>query len=290
MKRIQIPDGHRRCNQCNAIKPLESGFRQGGRRYKVCNDCRRQHKIRQRGKHVENYRTGLPEKGEVRVEFTPVSQNRKLGPIPASKTSAETCPPSCAWFNNGCFGEASFTRMWWRKVHKMGITWTEFIDEIRSLQPGTVWRHNTVGDLPGEGEELDTAKVIELAEASAHTKGFTFTHKKRFTHPYDVLPFLAYVCSKGLTVNLSCDSMEEADIVLAQTWHPPVTVVLPEDQEGNFFRTPAGNRGIVCPAVTKHLTCKECKICSVPNRKSIVGFPAHGNLKEQMTVQLRRKG
>lgn len=290
MKKIEIPAGHRRCYQCNRIKPLEQGFRQGKRRYKVCNDCRREHARRTSGKHVENYRTGLPTEGELRVDFILASQNRKLGQIPASKTSAETCPPSCAWFNNGCFGEASFTRHWWRQVPKTGLQWRVFLEHIRALPAGQVWRHNTVGDLPGVGEEVYCEAVIELALANGESKGFTFTHKKRWTWDcWDPLSFYRYICDLGFTVNISCDSMEEVDLIMAQPDHPPTSVVLPEDFEGEYFTTPAGNKGIVCPAVTKHLTCEQCKLCTVADRKSVVGFPAHGNLKEAMTVQIRRK-
>ncbi len=279
--------GYRRCNQCYRVKHLEQGFRQGGKRYKTCNLCRQEARIKKRGKGKPmNYRKGLRESGEIRVTWTRVSNNRKLGHIPTTMTSPETCPKSCAWYNAGCFGEQSFLRHFWRMVEN-NLTWNEFLKKVRALPAGQVWRHNTVGDLPGHNEYLDVPKLLELSQASQHTRGFTFTHKKLSGYPFETMSLLRKITDMGFTINMSCDSLKEADELLLREDIPPVTVVLPEDEKRSHFRTPGGNMVTVCPHVRVGITCKDCKLCTVPHRKGIVGFPAHGNMKKLISLRLK---
>lgn len=251
MNKVEIPAGKRRCNQCNEVKPLESGFRQSGRRYKVCNDCRYR---AAHGAKVENYRTGLRTVGpEPVVGWVRISSNRKLGRIPVSMTSSETCPRSCAWFNAGCFGEFSFQRHWWRRVPEHGLRWGLFVAKVRRLPAGQIWRHNEVGDLPGEGESLRFDLLMDLVRAARHTRGFTF----------------------------------EADRMLAIPNAPPVTALIPEGEKRPSFRSPAGNMVTVCPAFRAKITCDKCQICTHPTRKGIVAFSAHGNLRKVISLRLK---
>jgi len=57
--------------------------------------------------------------------------------------------------------------------------------------------------------------------------------------------------------------------------------VLPNEQMTNTT-TPNGNKVIVCPVVTgKAKSCATCKLCAIPTRRSIIGFPAHGTSKKK---------
>ena len=38
--------------------------------------------------------------------FIRTSSNQKLGPLPATTTSAESCPPTCSFLKNGCYADA----------------------------------------------------------------------------------------------------------------------------------------------------------------------------------------
>jgi hypothetical protein len=55
----------------------------------------------------------------------------------------------------------------------------------------------------------------------------------------------------------------------------PVVVLQPEDAPADV-RTPAGREVVICPAQTSGLTCAQCRRCSHPFRRSIIGFRAHG--------------
>jgi hypothetical protein len=84
---------------------------------------------------------------------------------------------------------------------------------------------------------------------------------------------------QGFTVNLSSDSVTEADKLLALDIGP-VAVVVPDDQRSNFT-TPAGHRVVICPNVrNKKITCEKCRLCARASRKVIVGFPVHGTGKK----------
>jgi hypothetical protein len=68
----------------------------------------------------------------------------------------------------------------------------------------------------------------------------------------------------------------------------PVTTVLHSDEKRKSFLSPNGNKIVVCPAAIRDdIDCATCKLCAVPTRKSIVGFPAHGSQKTKVNSTLR---
>jgi hypothetical protein len=209
------------------------------------------------------------------------SRNSKTGPIPVSTTSADTCPAACP-FNHqnegGCYAEANFhLRQHWNKVSsgKRGDSnWSSFTSQIAKLRDGQLWRHNQAGDLPGEGNEIDTAQLSQLVEANKGKRGFTYTHKPLTA---ENAAAIKDANANGFTINLSGNNLAHADELASQKI-APVVVVLPASVEGNVtVATPAGHRVVVCPATYREdVNCASCGLCQVRDRKVIVGFPAHG--------------
>ena len=81
--------------------------------------------------------------------------------------------------------------------------------------------------------------------------------------------------------------MEQAD-----TYHElgiaPVTVVLSEDAPNMGNKTPNGLPIVVCPAQTQEdMACNICELCQKRDRKSIVGFKAHGSRRKKLTKKLQ---
>jgi len=63
---------------------------------------------------------------------------------------------------------------------------------------------------------------------------------------------------------------------------------LPSDAPHQGNVTPNGLPIVVCPAqTTKGIQCATCKLCQVRDRKSIVGFLAHGVKAKQLTEKLK---
>lgn len=281
--------GRRRCPQCWRWRPIQDFRRRNGDgEVRWCIGCRDRYK---------NWEArSLKEKKSARritkrigdgytATFVPVSHNRKLGPIPSSMTDRASCPPACPFMDSGCYAETNLLGWHFRRVGQVGMTWTDFCDRIRRLPAGQIWRHNVAGDLPGKGDELDVDALALLVEANRGRLGFTFTHKPLKARRARVA--IAAANAAGFTVNLSADNLRDADSKAA-LGIAPVAVVLPNGTTDSL-RTPAGRKVIVCPAVTSHLTCERCQLCAKPQRKAIVGFPAHGVAKQLVTEIVRSR-
>jgi hypothetical protein len=289
----------KRCPQCWRDKPV-SAFRRrkaGFPLTRLCLDCRKRYggweaktlreKLAGAAPRVDPAPTG-------RVTFARRSGNRKLGGIPSSISERGTCPPSCGLYDAGCYASYGMLGAHWRRTSDRGLPWPEFLARVRALPEGTLWRHNEAGDLAGTGEDLDGPMLVELVEANRGRRGFTFTHRLA----PDNFELFQWANLEGFTVNLSADSLEQADALYqdptdddAFTRAGPVAVLLPYDAPDVGIRTPAGRRVVVCPAQTSGLTCAECELCSHPFRHSIVGFKSHGQFKRHVPelVQLRRR-
>lgn len=223
----------------------------------------------------------------MKVLFTLVSRNKKTGPIPVSTTSKETCPNSCPYKNHGCYAETGVIAIWWRKVSRgeIGLNWNQFLNEIKKLHYGALWRHNQAGDLPGKGESIDAIKLAQLVMANRNRKGFTYTHK--YTDKSN-LKLIRSANKNGFTINLSGNSLAHAD-ELVKLKVGPVTCVLPSWINGNKNRTiftPKGNKVVICPATyMDNVTCASCRLCQRVDRSVIIGFPAHG-IREAMVSNI----
>jgi hypothetical protein len=157
------------------------------------------------------------------------------------------------------------------------MPWGDFVSQIAALPAGTFWRHNQAGDLPGIGDTIDAAALTSLVTANNGKRGFTYTHKPATAAN---VAAIKDANANGFTINLSGNNLVHAD-QLAELNAGPVVVVLPADQSENTV-TPAGRKVIVCPAsIRDDVSCATCKLCAIGNRKTIIGFPAHGAAKRK---------
>ena len=216
--------------------------------------------------------------------ITPKSKNAKVGKIPTTTSTATTCPSACPFKDNGCYAESGPLKLHWLKVTegKRGDDWSTFLDKIKELPAGSKWRHNQAGDLPGDTQDLDSTKCVDLAKANEGKRGFTYTH-------YDVLDnFQNAITVKmmnhlGFHVNVSANNLDHAD-QLCDLDIAPVATVLPIEQTTNTV-TPKGRKVVVCPATYKDdVSCADCMLCEKRDRKVIVGFPAHGTSKKKASA------
>ena len=216
--------------------------------------------------------------------ITPKSKNAKVGKMAVTTSTATTCPAACPFRDNGCYAESGPLKLHWLKVTKgeRGDDWSTFLDKIKELPAGSKWRHNQAGDLPGDTQDLDSTKCVDLAKANEGKRGFTYTH-------YDVLDNFQNAITVnmmnhlGFTVNVSANNLEHAD-QLCDLDIAPVATVLPIEQTTNTV-TPKGRKVVVCPATYKDdVSCADCMLCEKRDRKVIVGFPAHGTSKKKASA------
>ena len=239
------------------------------------------------------------------VHITMKSNNKKVGKIPVSTTSASTCPAICP-FNHanegGCYANAGPLAMHWTKVTdgNRGDTWSVFTGKIANLKDGQLWRHNQAGDLAGDGKRLDAKANFQLSEANKGKRGWTYTHYDVINNKHNA-NVVEQMVSDGFVVNLSGNNLAHAD-ELYNTRIAPVTTVMPSTYERqstkqgewtetlteykqridiNNIKTDAGRKVVVCPATyMDDMSCEDCKLCA-RLRDAIVGFPAHGNGKKK---------
>jgi hypothetical protein len=219
------------------------------------------------------------------AHLTLKSDNTKTGPIPVSITTREACPSDCAFRNNGCYAESGPIGIHWRAVTQgeRGMGWEMFCDAVATLPPDQLWRHNAAGDLPGNGTDIDELALERLVDANWGRRGFTYTHYRPTQHNADAI---SRANIQGFTVNLSANTLQEAD-TFADMGIAPVVTVLPRDQRENV-KTPRGRTVVVCPAVTRDdVSCATCQLCARVGRETIVGFPAHGTGAKKVELYLR---
>jgi len=223
---------------------------------------------------------------DYRVALTAKSSNAKTGPIPVSTTTADTCPNSCPLKAKGCYAKGGPLAIHWRAITegRRGGSWDAFCSSVSLLPEGQLWRHNQAGDLPGNGETIDSAALRQLVKANKGRRGFTYTH---YLPTRSNLAAIRAANKGGFTVNLSADNLAEAD-QLAGKKAGPVVVVLPSDAPEKTV-TPEGRQVIACPAETRDsVTCASCQLCARADRHGIIiGFRAHGSGKKAATVVAR---
>lgn len=218
-----------------------------------------------------------------KILFTRISRNAKTGPIPVSMSVKQTCPDACPLKAGGCYASGGPINLHWLRLSNgfTGMLWAEFVQAVKGLRRGQLWRHNQAGDLPGENNTIDGTALAQLVQANAGKLGFTYTHK----------PVLQGQCGKaivtanrkaiadankgGFVVNLSANTLAHAD-ELADLGIGPVVTLLPSTQTANTV-TPKGRKVVICPAThMDNVSCDSCRLCSKGNRSHIIGFPSHG--------------
>ena len=231
------------------------------------------------------------------VQFTLKSRNAKVGAMPVSTTSDDTCPDVCPLKAAGCYAKAWPLGMLWQSLSRTtagelfrsggnmikSLKWSAFCDMVAALPKGTLWRHNQAGDLPGQGDAIDTVALAQLVKANKGRRGFTYTHKPiNGPHGKVNAKVIKAANARGFAVNLSADNLREAD-KLVDASVGPVVVVLPDTVQGHAdITTPKGRRVVVCPATyLEPVSCATCQLCQRQERKVIVGFPAHGASKRK---------
>lgn len=225
-----------------------------------------------------------------RVSFTFRSGNRKTGPIPVSMTESVSCPQSCP-LHTVCYAKSGGpVHMQWLRLDsgRTGYSWDSFLHLVQSLPKTidnhpTLWRHNAAGDLPGHGDHLDIILLEQLVAANGGRAGYTYTHKPLRTEAEREA--IRSANANGFTINLSAHGPVDADR-LADLGIAPVVTVMPVDAPDKFI-TPKGRTIVVCPAYKiEGMTCSTCRACAIPTRKTIIGFPLHGQKKNKITIPL----
>ena len=222
------------------------------------------------------------------VHFVRKSSNAKTGPIPTTTSPRSSCPQECPLAGDGgCYAEAGYyTRMNWDKVDsgERGDTWDTFLSKVRKLPEGQLWRHNVAGDLPPDDTgRINGPRLWDIVAANTGRKGFTYTHYN--PHDEHNRGFIEGANRVGFTINVSCNSPEEA-LAMQGTIEAPLVTIVP----GDYWGEDGKRKGSIvrCPAEYRDdVSCAKCGLCQRADRKDIVGFTVHGARAKRADVIAR---
>jgi hypothetical protein len=207
-----------------------------------------------------------------------------------SSCGPATCPEACPLKAKGCYAASGPLNLHWKNVTegKAGVSWSAFTAQIAALPEGQAWRHNQAGDLPGDNDRIDVAKLSALVEANRGRTGWSYSHKPVNAKHIANRRAIAKANAGGFTINLSADTLAEADELAALNVGPVVVVLDAQDGTRADTVTPAGRRVVTCPATYRDdVTCASCLLCARRNRTTIVGFPAHGTYRKAAAAVAR---
>lgn len=220
-----------------------------------------------------------------RFHMTRVSGNAKTGPIPVTTSSENTCPTTCPLFGKGCYAKSGPLALHWRKVsdenEKRSLSESDFLDAVKQLPKGQLWRHNQAGDLPHTNGKINIRFANELNKANRGKKGFTYTH-----HDLSEINNLTVVQSmnaSGFTVNHSADNVQAAVEAYKSLKGVPVVTLLPLDAPN--VQTVSGVKVVACPAEkSDKVNCANCALCADRKRDYVIGFRVHGTQKKAANI------
>jgi len=199
------------------------------------------------------------------------SENKKLGGgVRATYRKVDqTCPQECQFLQDGggCYAMRGSVKYHADKSEHAphdGQVIREYLEELPLRKKV---RHHISGDffVEDEPDEAYIRGLLQGHQERPDLQGWTYTHG------WERLRARRLNAPRSLTVNASCDSLEAAQRAKDQGW--PVTVVLPEDSDGDEL--PDGTRVVVCPAQTHDISCAECQLCMNSDREAVVGFRQH---------------
>ena len=207
--------------------------------------------------------------------------NRKTGNIPTlylgstREESKATCA-GCPLLDNGCYSQGGTVAMGHsstiKKLDRVGMGAYSIENALRNSWRGAKYaRATAIGDAARAAPEK-----IRADHDAVRAFGLGWL---AYTH----FPWEALANGVADLFVASVSSLADADAVLA-AGYTRAAVVLPWDayQHGRTFTTPAGEKGVICPALWAHskdkrLTCNDCGLCDpVARGPKVVGFPDHG--------------
>lgn len=221
--------------------------------------------------------------GPLLFHLTRVSSNSKTGPIPVSTSAKATCAPSCPLLGQ-CYASSGPLAIHWAAVSdgRRGGTWSEFLEAVRDLPRGQLWRHNQAGDLWKPHTLIGQTALAALVAANRGRRGFTYSH-----HPLTLKVAAAFktATANGFTVNASTESMAAADSAVRQGLR--AVVVVPSTESRTRWQSPGGNPVVLCPAQRKGpqfagMNCATCRLCQARPQNVIIAFQAHGTNKRKI--------
>ena len=221
------------------------------------------------------------------VLVVPCSGNAKTGPVAATYVSQATCPNSCPFKNNGCYGERDNCVPIARRLNASGITSATSIareeaHQIDLLADPVDLRVHVLGDC------MDESAASIIGTAMARYEQRTGRGAWTYTHSWREIDIGAW---QGANVLASCETLEEARAAHARDY--AAAMVVPSHDSEKASVCGGGLRLVPCPSQTRGRTCVECRLCmrasKLKEAKIIITLAAHGSGRRLVREMLADK-
>lgn len=193
------------------------------------------------------------------------ASNVKTGPIPTCYVrEAERSCKGCPLRKGRCYAWNGTPVMGFRGMLKSSRDYSLEHALDHRLAKAKAVRFGALGD-PARIAPAETLAAIKAVRA----KGLGVLG---YTHFPDEVPEIF-----KLHFLASTNNVYEADKRIEQGWF--TATILPADWPYKTFFTPAGNKGIVCPAQIRDTNCNDCRLCDphhpVAKHVRAIGFLDH---------------
>lgn len=208
------------------------------------------------------------------VLVVPESKNQKTGVCAATYASQATCPPTCPFRNNGCYGELDYCGRIADRLNQSTVCDPTAIalEEARQMDllvDPLDLRVHVVGDCPNAGSASIIGAAMLRYQARTGKLAWTYTHGWRET------PVQAW---QRANVMASCEAPQHVKDA-ASKGYPAALVVSAHSSERAWDID--GFRVVPCPSQTRHRKCVECRLCMRAEKllkaKIVVSLAAHGS-------------
>ncbi len=222
------------------------------------------------------------------------TRNKKLGKGVWASTLPvrQTCPRSCPFLDNGCYGQrgpGGHVARLERNAARQGLTALDIArEEARLIRraarkaPATALLRLHVS---GDSSTTESAEIVgEACEAwKARAWGYT--------HCWAWVPRAAW---RAVSMLASIETPDQAKSALARGY--AVSMTVSAFPNGKRPWVEGGVTWIPCPAQMRRTTCAECRLClddeGLIRRRQGIAFREHGSGKlrvRETLVQLRKK-
>jgi len=207
-----------------------------------------------------------------------ISHNKKTGPVSATYAAQPSCPPTCPFLGEGCYGESGRVGIHTARLNKAAVNSSSMdvakaeakaIDGLSGLLD---LRVHVVGDCKTEKE----AKLVGDAAGR-------FMARKRptdawtYAHAWKTIKRSVW---GAMSVLASCHTKDEVKEAMAKGYAASITTAkMPK----KAFKED-GITYVPCLEQTKGITCVECRLClddkKLLKKKIVIVFELHTAAKK----------
>lgn len=231
------------------------------------------------------------------VLAVPASGNAKTGLVSATYVTGSTCPESCPFRKNGCYGEDGLVALQSKRLNRapvqdpatVGRLEADMIDALPALLD---LRLHVYGEFADEAHAREVAAAAGRYVARGRIVGRTLK-VWTYTHRWREIPVEAF--GPDINVLASCETYEDAELARVAGYAP--AVVVPEFESDRPYASFAASgeelKTVPCPNQTAGRQCVDCRLCLNAARllknRQVIAFRPNKNKTQRIALETIRR-